>query len=139
MQINQFSPEILEVIFIYVPYDNKIELVCKLWNEICSKEIIKNQRIPCLCLQNPYMAILCKALIHECVCHISPHYAGACRYGGEHPCICIGSPHDAIMCKGEEHLCICEEGQHSALRCREEKDRHICVCDLYSHLCLDCV
>ena len=135
MNFNELPCEIKEIIFILVPHDNQIELVCKEWNAICSLNYIRTIRIPCVCAINIRFALNCKALEHECICDISAHGAKECRYEGEHPCICMDGPHSAMHCKGIEHLCICEEGEHHAFRCREVSDKHYCVCHLYPEYC----
>ena len=135
MNFNELPQEIKEIIFILVPRDNRIELVCKEWNAICSINYIYTIRIQCVCIKSPLARIQCKAIKHECICDISAHYAKECRYDGEHPCICMNGPHSARHCKGIEHLCICEEGIHNAFRCREVSDKHLCVCDLYPEYC----
>tara|TARA_Y200000002_G_C22590353_1_gene624929 strand:- start:565 stop:975 length:411 start_codon:yes stop_codon:yes gene_type:complete len=132
MNFLDLPQEIKEIIFILVPHENRIELVCKEWNFICSFNYIRTMRIPCICIKSPSLAKICKALEHKCICEIS---AKECRYDGEHPCICMDGPHSAMYCKGIEHLCICEEGVHNAFRCREVKDKHYCVCDLYPEYC----
>lgn len=135
MNFNELPCEIKEIIFILVPHENRIELVCKEWNTICSLNYIRTIRIPCICIQSISFARHCKAIEHECICDISAHGAKECRYEDEHPCICMDGPHSAMHCKGIDHLCICEEGKQHALSCREVSDKHYCVCDLYPEYC----
>jgi hypothetical protein len=50
MDIQSLPVEIQEKILVNITTDTKIELVCKLWNEICKKEVIKKIRFSCICL-----------------------------------------------------------------------------------------
>ena len=51
MNIISLPIEIQERILINVNEETKIELVCRLWNEICKKEVIVNRRFGCVCLE----------------------------------------------------------------------------------------
>ena len=121
MDIQSLPVEIQEKILVNVTIDTKIELVCKLWNEICKKEVIKKIRVPCIC-SNLWPGYLkpCKSKIHRCICKKSPHHAKACR-AKNHPCICQDdreSVHHALMCRGENHPCICNQYSNFVLNCR---------------------
>ena len=38
MNINNLPIEILKIFFIYLNYETRLELVCKLWNNICKQK-----------------------------------------------------------------------------------------------------
>ena len=121
MDIQRLPVELQEKILVNVTIDTKIELVCRLWNEICKKERIKKIRVPCIC-SNLWPGDLnpCKSKIHRCICKKSPHHAKACR-ANNHPCICQDdrdSVHHALMCRGENHPCICNQYSNFVLYCR---------------------
>jgi len=120
-------PEILQNIFRLIHKNNKIELVCKYWKELCEQKTIQAFREPCVCNLNYG---LCKSVIHECICEFSRVYTINCK-AEEHPCICYGKELDFEVCRGEEHLCICDISPYHSENCREEKDKHECICDIY--------
>ena len=121
MDIQSLPVELHEKILVNINDDTKIELVCKLWNEICKKEVIKKIRFPCICSELwPGYLEPCKSKIHRCICKKSPHHAKACR-AKNHPCICQDdrdSVHHALMCRGENHPCICNQYSNFVLYCR---------------------
>ena len=77
MNILSLPVELQENILVNIPHETKIELVCRLWNEICKKEVIVNRRFSCICLE------LCLTLVHlisvnlrhKCICNLSVHHA----------------------------------------------------------------
>ena len=120
-------PEILQNIFIFIPKENKIELVCKYWKKICEEKIVLAKRETCICSIN---YSLCKSINHDCICELGRIYTINCK-GIEHPCICYEKELNADVCKGEEHLCICDISPFHADICREEEGKHECLCDIY--------
>ena len=141
MNIISLPIEIQERILINVNEETKIELVCHLWNEICKKEVIVNQRFHCICLELPLTAgpfDQCKSKRHKCICNLSVHHARVCR-ATNHPCICKHGPHHAKYCKGTTHPCICKDDPdsvHHALMCRGEN--HPCICNRYLNFTRNC-
>ena len=142
MNIIELPIEIQENIIIHVDKQTQIQLVCKLWNEICKKKPISNKRDDCTCLDNVYKcttffhkcicpmgsfsSINCRGHYHKCVCNIS---ALNCKYKGEHPCICKNSARSAGFCRySGEHPCICHRGRLNIKNCRATK--HPCVCNM---------
>lgn len=132
VSINLILPqEILEIIFIQIDKDDKLELVCKYWNSICKQEKIQMLREPCVCMfkQN------CMSKNHECICHISLKHSYICK-AIEHICICYDGSFSADACLAQEHLCICEEGESCIHSCREKAGKHLCICDgEWNNLC----
>ena len=141
MNILSLPIEIQERILININEETKIELVCHLWNEICKKEVIVNQRFHCNCLELRLTAgpfDQCKSKRHKCICNLSVHHAGVCR-ATNHPCICKHGPHHAKYCKSTTHPCICKDDPdsvHHALMCRG--GNHPCICNEYSNFSLYC-
>ena len=126
--INDILPsEILQSIFLLINKNNKIELVCKYWKELCGDKIVLTIREPCICRIN-YSK--CKSINHECICELGRIHTVNCK-AEEHPCICYGKELDFEVCRGEEHLCICDISPYHSDNCREEKDKHECICDIY--------
>ena len=141
MNILSLPVELQEKILVKISDETKIELVCHLWNEICKKEVIVNQRFHCNCLELRLTAgpfDQCKSKRHKCICNLSVHHAGVCR-ATNHPCICKHGPHHAKYCKSTTHPCICKDDPdsvHHALMCRGEN--HPCICNRYLNFTRNC-
>lgn len=141
MNILSLPTEIQEKILVNINEETKIELVCRLWNNICKKEVIVNRRFQCVCLEvcfSPKSIKQCKSKRHKCICNYSVHHAIVCK-ATNHPCICKNGPHHAKFCKGTSHPCIClddRDSVHHALMCRGEN--HPCICNRYSNFVLHC-
>ena len=141
MNILSLPVELQEKILVNIPHETKIELVCHLWNEICKKEVIVNQRFHCNCLELRLTAgpfDQCKSKRHKCICNLSVHHSRVCR-ATNYPCICKNSPHHAKYCKGTSHPCICKDDPdsvHHALMCRGIN--HPCICNRYLNFTRNC-
>ena len=125
MNINNLPIEILKNIFIYLNYETRLELVCKLWNNICKQKYMINYRKKCTCHLNPYSKNKCSSYYHECICMITPHHAMAC-IATNHYCVCnlisiinnnIMSPNYITNCKSKNHPCVCHLGNHFRQNC----------------------
>ena len=125
MNILSLPTEIQEKILVNINEETKIELVCRLWNNICKKEVIVNRRFQCVCLEvcfSPKSIKQCKSKRHKCICKNGPHHAKFCK-GTSHPCICLDdrdSVHHALMCRGENHPCICNRYSNFVLHCKHK-------------------
>lgn len=112
MDISQIPIEILENIFKYIEKENKIELVCKLWNQICLNPNLNKIRIKCLCnlsLPTNYSKN-CNSKTHNCICDISPKYAYYCK-SNKHKCICNkNNLLNIYQCKSNNCICVCNLG-----------------------------
>ena len=126
MKINDLPIEILENIFIYLNYETKLELVCKLWYNICKKKYIKNYRKKCTCHLNPYSKIKCTSNHHECICMITPNHTKIC-IARKHYCVCnlisimnsnISNPNYISNCKSLKHPCVCHLGNYFRENCK---------------------
>ena len=126
MNINDLPIEILQKIFTYINYETRIELVCKLWNDICNTNYMINFRKKCTCHLTPYSNNKCIAHYHECVCMITPHHTIICL-SEIHQCVCnlvsiinsnIMSPNYIMNCKSSNHPCVCHLGGHFRQNCK---------------------
>ena len=120
MNILSLPIEIQEKILVNINEETKIELVCRLWNDICKKEVIVNRRFQCVCLEvcfSPKSIKQCKSKRHKCICNYSVHHAIVCK-ATNHPCICKNGVHHALLCRAEKHPCICNGNPNFDSTCK---------------------
>ena len=96
MNILELPTEVQENILSNVDKETRLQLVCKLWNEICKKKYVSKMRPICLC--DTKFIFKCPTTMHKCICNLGTYSTIHCK-ARVHPCVCLMAATSAFNCK----------------------------------------